>query len=104
SMGDFSARSMASRPTPSGAAKASRMKKRPVSRSQNWLDSAILAPRAASSVVMAATMPGRSAQDRVRTKLAGDIAGLQNLPSGINGLGGFVKSAAKRAALVDDPS
>ena len=40
--GGRSARSIASRPQPSGARKAMRMKKRLVSRSQNWFDSAIL--------------------------------------------------------------
>src|SRR3569623_2134844 len=69
------ARSIVSRPVPSGEVKASRMKKVPVSRSQNWLLSEMLALSAASSVVSAATMPGRSAQLSVRTKLAG-IVGL----------------------------
>ena len=71
SMAGLSARSSVSRPTPSGVAKAMRMKNWPVSLSQNWLDSAMLAPSAASSVVTAATMPGLSVQLRVRTKSAG---------------------------------
>src|SRR5262245_35705692 len=45
------------------------MKKRLVSRSQNWLLSTILAPRLASSVVVAATMPGRSSQLSRSTKM-----------------------------------
>ena len=71
SVAGLRARSIASRSTPSGAVKARRMKKLPVSRSQNWLDSEMLALSAASSVVTAATMPGRSAQLSVKTKLAG---------------------------------
>ncbi|MNE59097.1 hypothetical protein D3C80_1541710 [compost metagenome] len=51
---------------PSGAWKAMRMKKLLVCRSQNWLLSAMFAPRAASSVVTAATMPGLSSQDSTR--------------------------------------
>src|SRR5690606_9933648 len=65
----LSARSIASLSTLSGAVKAMRMKNLPVSRSQNWLDSAMLAPRENNSLVTPATIPGLSAQDRVRMKL-----------------------------------
>ena len=43
-----------------------RMKKRPVSTSSYWADSRMLQPWLARSVATAATMPGRSVQERVR--------------------------------------
>ena len=57
-----------SRLNPSGAENETRMKKRPLFRSPNWALSVMLQPFPASRVAMAATIPGLSAQDRVRTK------------------------------------
>ena len=57
-----------SRLKPSGAENDTRMKKRPLFTSPNWALSVMLQPSPASRMAMAATMPGLSAQDRVRTK------------------------------------
>ena len=68
SMAGASVFQASSRLNPSGAENDTRMKKRPLFRSPNWALSVMLQPFPASRVAMAATIPGLSAQDRVRTK------------------------------------
>ena len=68
SMAGASVFQASSRLKPCGAENETRMKKRPLFTSLNWALSVMLQPLPASRVAIAATMPGRSAQDRVRTK------------------------------------
>src|SRR5690606_3441044 len=61
----------------------------------------MLAPRAASSVVTAATMPGRSTQDRVRTKVEDMGRSAIGPGAGIAGRAPPVKGRPPRSASAE---